>query len=150
MATYLPSPAIAGSVESAQVLREDPFVCEAMGSFAALTIALVDIGSLARPSAHEFSAAFTDDELGQLRQAGAVGEICLKFFDSNGERILNSLSERVIGIELDQLAKTQRCVAVSGGLEKHQAIQAALRGRLVSVLVTDRYTAEALTGAECT
>ena len=145
MATYLPSPAIAGSVASAQVLREDPFVHEAMESFADLTVALVDIGTLNRASPNESGAAFADDELDQLRQAGAVGEICLRFFDSVGERIANPLTERVIGIDLDQLATTQRCVAVSGGLEKHRAIEAALRGRLVTVLVTDRYTAEALT-----
>jgi DNA-binding transcriptional regulator LsrR (DeoR family) len=51
------------------------------------------------------------------------------------------LDERVIGLGLDQLRRVPRSIAVAGGTRKAAAIKAALTGRLVTHLVTDRETA---------
>lgn len=45
---------------------------------------------------------------------------------------------------LQQLRKVDRVVGVAGGVRKTAAIRAALRGGLVNVLITDRFTAERL------
>jgi DNA-binding transcriptional regulator LsrR (DeoR family) len=141
-AIFLPSPGIAGSLASAEVLREDPFVQRAISLFAEVTVALVGVGTpepsrLLASSGNVFSAQEIDD----LLSAGAVGDVCLRFFDSTGRPLTSPLIYRVIGISLDQLARAPRCVAVAGGSRKHEAIRAALDGRLVNVLITDRHTA---------
>lgn len=144
-AVTLPSPGIAGSAESARVLREDSFVAAAMDLFQDLSIVLVGIGAL-RPSRLLASSGnvFTREELEELSRQGAVGDICLRFFDAAGNAVTDPLDERVIGIRLNELKTAGRCVAVAGGSRKTAAIRAALRGGWVNTLITDRATAEAL------
>ena len=52
--------------------------------------------------------------------------------------------ERVIGIELAQLKRVPRAIAVAGGPGKTEAIRAALLGGWINCLITDTYTAERL------
>ncbi|WP_252685406.1 sugar-binding domain-containing protein [Bacillus vallismortis] len=73
-----------------------------------------------------------------------VGDICYNFIDENGRSSLSSWNERVIALELDQLREIPLVIGVACGLEKVQAIKAALEGKLVHVLVTDEQTAQAL------
>jgi DNA-binding transcriptional regulator LsrR (DeoR family) len=144
-AVFLPSPGIAGSAESARALREDRFVSDTMDMFGELTVALVGIGA-PEPSRLLASSGnvFSPEELTELEAVGAVGDICLHFFDAGGSPVVSSLMDRVIGIQLAELARVPRCIAVAGGARKLPSIAAALRGRLVNVLVTDRFTAEGL------
>ena len=144
-AVQLASPGLAGSAESARVLREDPFVAETMALYDNLTLALVGIGAL-EPSRLLASSgnAFSGRELALLREANAVGDISLRFFDTKGAQVASPLDDRVIGIRLEQLRAVNRCVAVAGGTRKAEAIHAALRGGWVHVLITDHATAEVL------
>jgi DNA-binding transcriptional regulator LsrR (DeoR family) len=141
---FLPSPGLAGSVASAKALRDDPYVSGTMALFDELTVAFVGIGAL-EPSRLLASSgnAFSEFELQALkRDAGAVGDIGLRFFDSDGLPVGGRFDDRVIGITLDQLKATGRCVAVAGGSRKVEAIRAALKGGWVHVLITDRATAQ--------
>jgi DNA-binding transcriptional regulator LsrR (DeoR family) len=89
---------------------------------------------------------FTADELQELDELGAVGDICLRFFDADGVPVASPLDERVIGLDLEQIKRPRRTLALAGGPRKFAAIQGALRGRFVNVLITDRFTAERLAG----
>lgn len=144
-AVPLPSPGLAGSAESARALREDPFVTETMALYDNLTLALVGIGAL-EPSRLLASSgnAFSGRELALLREANAVGDISLRFFDAKGAQVASPLDNRVVGIRLEQLKAVNRCVAIAGGTRKAEAIHAALRGGWVHVLVTDHATAEVM------
>jgi DNA-binding transcriptional regulator LsrR (DeoR family) len=75
---------------------------------------------------------------------GAVGDICLRFFDAQGNIIHSDIDERVIGITLEQLKKIDRVVGVTGGPVKEAAIRAALLGKFINVLVTDHLSAKKL------
>lgn len=144
-AVTLPSPGIAGSPESAQVLREDSYVAATLDLLKDLSLVLVGIGAL-RPSRLLASSGnvFSREELEALRSQGAVGDICLRFFDAAGRPVGGRLDERVIGIRLDELKAIGRRIAVAGGTRKTAAIRAALRGSWVNTLITDRATAESL------
>jgi DNA-binding transcriptional regulator LsrR (DeoR family) len=54
----------------------------------------------------------------------------------------------VISMSLEQLKQVKRSVGVAGGKRKHEAIRSALLGGLINVLITDRFTAEVLTGLQ--
>jgi DNA-binding transcriptional regulator LsrR (DeoR family) len=136
---------VASSAEAKRVLLSDPFVRDTMNEFARTTMALVGIGAV-EPSKllADSGNVFTAAELNELVKLGAVGDICLHFFDRNGRALHSSLEERVIGITLDQLHGIRRVVGVAGGARKVDAILGALRGSLIDVLITDRFTAEKL------
>jgi DNA-binding transcriptional regulator LsrR (DeoR family) len=142
---FLPAPGVAASPQAATAYLTEPPVQDTMSYFSRLTVALVGIGAL-DPSRllGESGNAFDRSELSQLRRLGAVGDICVHFFDRNGADVAGPLNERVIGMSLEQLRKVPRVVAVAGTLEKVQAIKGALEGQLVTTLITDRFTAERL------
>ena len=56
----------------------------------------------------------------------------------------SALDERVIGMTLDQMRTVKRTIGIAGGRRKYEAVLAALRGRWVNVLITDRVGAEKL------
>lgn len=112
--------------------------------FPEITIALVGIGAIEpSPLLARSGNIFSDDELESVASAGAVGDVCLRFFDRDGQPVANPLDERVIGLTLEGLRNVPRAIAVDGR-PKHEAIREALTGHLISHLITDRHTAEHL------
>jgi len=141
-ATLLPAPGVVGSAEARRVLMKDRFVQEAVQVIDTVTLALVGIGSI-EPSRLLAASGnvFSSNELETLRAQGAVGDICLRFFDRQGAPVTTPLNDRVIGMDLGQLRRASRVVGVAGGRRKAAAIRGALVGKLVNVLITDRNTA---------
>ena len=124
---------------------KDRFVREALDLFGKVTIALVGIGAT-EPSRALASSGniFSPQEVKLLAGKGAVGDICLRFFDAGGRPVATELDGRVISMGLDQLRGVPRVVGVAGGKRKTNAILGALAGKLVNVLITDVATAERL------
>lgn len=143
--TMLPAPGVVGSAEARQVLLNDPYVQEALRLFPSVTVAVVGIGAV-EPS-HMLAASgnvFPERELRKLSTRGAVGDICLRFFDQQGQPVVTPLDERVISMDLAQLRRVSRVIAVAGGSRKTPAVRGALAGGWINVLVTDRAMAERL------
>ncbi len=144
-AVFLPAPGVVTSADTRRLYLQDPYVGDAMQKFDKISLGLVGIGSV-EPSDMLASSGnvFSAEELNELRERGAVGDICMRFFDADGSPIETSMSERVIGLELEQLRRIRRCVAVAGGKRKIAAIRGAMRGGYINVLITDIHTARAL------
>jgi DNA-binding transcriptional regulator LsrR (DeoR family) len=125
----------------------DPYVAEAVGRFSEVTLALVGIGAIT-PSKLLASSGnvFMAEELDQLREKGAVGDICLRFFDADGMPVASDVEDRVISMELEQLRQVHRSVGIAGGARKLEAITGAARGHWINVLITDATTAAAMAG----
>jgi len=142
---FLPAPGVTGSPEAQRAFLEDTYVKDALKRFDEVTLAVVGIGSVDPSQLLALSGnVFSSEELDRLRQQGAVGDVCLRFFDVNGNPIENVLDNRVIGMQFEQLRKVERSVGIAGGKRKFEAIRGALRGKLINVLITDRRTAERL------
>ena len=143
--SMLPAPGVVGAAGARQVLLEDPYVQEAVQRFDTITLALVGIGTVEpSPMLARSGNVFTEAELAALSAAGAVGDICLRFFDADGEPVEHPLGDRVIGIGLHQLRGCRRSVGIAGGARKLAAIRGALLGRWINVLITDDRVAEQL------
>lgn len=142
---YLPAPGVVRSAESRPYFREDRYVRETLELFPSITLALVGVGAVAHDYRTSSSAVvFTNAELTSALDRGAVGDLCLRFFDCAGKPVQTALDDAVIGISLEQLRRVRRCIAVAGGREKIAAIRGALLGGWINGLITDRWTAEAL------
>jgi DNA-binding transcriptional regulator LsrR (DeoR family) len=145
----LQSPAIVGTAEAQRVLARDTAVQEASALFDKLDVSLVGIGSMEPSRMLQVSGnIFSREERAELQRLGAVGDICFRFFDADGQPVKSPLMKRVIGIDLVKLRACRRVVGVAGGAQKLQAILGALRGGLLDVLITDQRTAEALANAQ--
>ena len=146
---FLPAPGVVGAASSVNVLLKDPYVQQTTNLFSKLTIALVGIGSI-EPSSLVASSGnvFSRKELQEIRDRGAVGDICLRFYDANGQEVQDPAGNRVIGIDLDTFAHLPRAVAIAGGHRKYAAILGALRGKRINILITDQFTARRLAKSE--
>jgi DNA-binding transcriptional regulator LsrR (DeoR family) len=143
--TLLPAPGVVGSADARRVLLKDRYVQAAVDLFKSVTVALVGIGAVEPSKLLATSGnVFSPHELRQLSRRGAVGDICLRFFDADGDAVVSPFDERVISMELAALRRVPRVVGIAGGRRKTAAIRGALAGRRINVLITDRLTAERL------
>ena len=144
-AVLLPAPGITGSAQAKDVLMREQYVQSAVRLWDALDTVIVGIGAL-EPSRMLVSSGnyFTQDERAELMRQGAVGDICLHYFNQAGQPISTPLSSRVIGMSLAQLKGVKNRIGVAGGKRKLDAILGALNGSWINILITDRSTARAL------
>lgn len=82
-----------------------------------------------------------------LARAGAVGEVCGRFFDARGRECATPWRDRVVGIQLDQLRAIPQVVALVSGSDRTAALLAAIAGGLIKSLVIDELGAAALLAA---
>ncbi|MCR4406349.1 MAG: sugar-binding transcriptional regulator [Anaerolineae bacterium] len=113
-------------------------------AWSALDWALVDVGHLEfQNQSSMFFAEYIDSStLQQLKAAGAVGDLCGRFFNSGGEPC--GPEEGIVSISLEQLRALDGVIGVAGGPEKVPAILGALRGGYLNVLITDEITAQTI------
>jgi DNA-binding transcriptional regulator LsrR (DeoR family) len=102
-----------------------------------LDAAVVGIGSFVPPSTLLEEGGFSAEDLDSLREAGVVGDMCMSFFNIEGEHVSTRLESRMIGVSLAQLRSVECVVAIAGGVNKASAILGALRTGVVDALVTD-------------
>jgi len=147
-AIYLPAPGLVASATTRDGLIADKAIADVLRAWEHLTLLLAGIGSLEpSPLLRQSGNAIADSETAHLRRLGAVGDVCLRFFDETGAQITTPFEDRLIGIEADVLRRVPRRVAVAGGDRKYNAIRAALLGGWVNVLITDHRVAERLAEA---
>jgi deoxyribonucleoside regulator len=140
---YMRAPIIVKTAELCQALMDDPELRETLNAGKKADFVIAGIGSVATEHSTVVEAGYlSGEELSQLADAGAVGDIASRHFDAQGKECRVDLNDRVIGLSLEQLRAIPRVVGVAGGAWKTQAILGALNGGLVDVLVTDRATAE--------
>jgi DNA-binding transcriptional regulator LsrR (DeoR family) len=144
-ATFVSAPGLVGNRSIRDSLLAEPAMEAVTAEWASLTMALVGIGSLPPSEFLRRSGnAVEPADQPALLAAGAVGDVCHRYFDSAGKAVPSDLDNRVLGIGTDTLRRVPRRVGFAGGPEKHDAIRAAVLGGWVNVLVTDIATAQAL------
>lgn len=137
----LSSPGIVPTQAVRDTLLGDPNISKTLSLAANADIALVGIGALTLNSVVLQNNILTDTEIKRLIAKGAAGDIGLRFINRSGEKIVDEIDERIIGLDLPQFKKVKRVIAVGGGDEKVEAIRAALLGKFIHVLITDEQTA---------
>lgn len=105
---------------------------------------VLGVGSLSDDELYVSTGLVKTDELATLREAGAVGDMCGRFFDSDGNECESPYSERVVAIGLEDLRRGETSLAMACGNQKVAAIRGALRGKLINRLATDEDTARAV------
>jgi deoxyribonucleoside regulator len=111
--------------------------------FASLDLALVGVGTLEESMFAE-RRILPPAACQHLRAQGAVGEICGRFFDREGQECAAEYRDRVIGIDLDYLRRCPEVIAVTHGPSRSEAVAAAVRGGLITSLIIDDLGAAAL------
>jgi DNA-binding transcriptional regulator LsrR (DeoR family) len=145
----MPAPGIVASREMAEALKSDAQISAALRLAAEAEIAIVGLGVPIPDSIVLRTATIiTPADLERLQELGAVGDIALRYMDKDGNPLGLEVDERIIGLTIEEIRKIPRVIGIAGGEAKYEMIRAALRGRILDVLVTDLSTAEKLLANE--
>lgn len=140
----LPLPAIVDNASLKTAIISDRNIAKTLKLAREADIAAFTVGAFGPDSVLVQADYFDPAEVDQLIQDGAVADICSRIIRADGSICSTELNQRTIGTELDELKAIPVSIAVAGGAEKAQAIQAGIRGGWFNSLVTDERVAEAL------
>ena len=141
---HLPAPFVMASEESADMMRREPDVAATLDLARQASVGLYGLGGTQKGSGPLIGAIAPSGELENLTKKGAVGDISGVYFDTEGHYVPSSIEKRIIGLSLDEILAIPTRMIVAGGEKKLDAIAAASKSGIVTILVTDQRTAERL------
>ena len=134
----LHAPTIASSAEVASMFRAEPTIRSQINALSQLDIVVASIGNVSEQTHLARAQMITADKLVAARDAGAVGILCCRFVDAEGEVLRLPPDDRLISTDLENIRRAGRRLLVVGGADRVAATKAALRGGFVSHLCLDR------------
>lgn len=142
----MPVPLMLESAQVAHAMHREPQVVAALQLAAHADVALVGVGAV---NADGYGGPIMEPYItpqiaAQVRATTAVGHICGHHFDARGNHVHTALCDRMIALDPARLRDIPISIGVAWGQNKVEALRAAIRGRYLNALVTDRTTAEAL------
>lgn len=139
---FLLTPMFVGTVHLREALIRDEAVNKVVERWDRLTTAVIGIGTI--PSSPGSIAYVGREYQALMSEQGAVGDICGRYFDADGELVPAEFYDRMISVSLDQLRKTKQVIAVAAGVEKTRAVISALKSNLITVLFIDELLANSI------
>lgn len=139
----VPTPVVATSIEERELLQTQRSFIAVKSLAEQAKATFVGIGHIAWSGPLHQDGFINDDEVTELIELGAVGEIAGWAYDHHGVLLQEGTNSRVASVPLEQPA-CRLIIGVAGGLNKADAILAALRGKLITGLITDEAAAQAI------
>lgn len=141
---FLPLPAIFERAEIREMIMSDRHISNVINLAIKSNIALFTVGDRRRDSTLIKAGYLNEGDLENLEKNNAVGDICSRFINLQGEICSEELNNRTIGINLHHLRSKETSILVAGGERKTHSIIGALNGKYANVLITDQYTLESI------
>ena len=141
---FLNSLAMVQNKETKEYLLKEKEIKDVLDMAKKLDLAIISIGKVSLDSIIVKDLKIDEDVIEDIKSKGALGDICFRFFDQNGNKVNTEFDNRIIGIDLEDFKKVKMSVCISGGLSKLEAIEVAVKNKLVDVLITDNLVAESL------
>lgn len=141
---FLPLPAVVDHLLVKQAIVADRHIRKVLELGKKANIVVLTVGDFNEDATLVKADYFTKEDLAELKDKNAAGDICSRFFDRQGKLCSNEINARTIGIELDELKKKETSLLIAGGMKKVEGIIGALKGGYANILITDQFTAESM------
>ncbi len=139
---FLLAPMFVGSRTLRDDLITDTSIRDVVQRWEMLTVSVIGIGAI---PPQEGAVVYVGERYMQsMQDQGAVGDVCGRYFDIDGNLIDAEFYDRMISIDLDQLRKVKTVIAVAGGVEKTQAVLSSIKTGIYSVLIIDELLAQSI------
>ncbi|MBD2079832.1 sugar-binding transcriptional regulator [Leptolyngbya sp. FACHB-17] len=139
----VPTPVVATSIEERQLLQTQRSFITVKTLAEQAKATFVGISHVAWNAPLHQDGFINDEEVAKLIELGAVGEIAGWAYNRDGVLLQEGINSRVASVPLQQPAQ-RLVIGVAGSEKKAEAILAAMRGKLITGLVTDKAVAEAI------
>ena len=142
-AYQLHAPIFVDSPEEKRALLNVRQIREVLERARAADIALVGVGGVIPGTSSFFDLlSSSDSEHDRVSQDHAArGELFGHVFDEHGLPCAPNLSDRLIGVDIDDVRRVPFSIGVAAGSHKVEPIRGVLRGGYLKTLVTDEPTA---------
>jgi DNA-binding transcriptional regulator LsrR (DeoR family) len=143
-ALHLPAPLMASSAASAATFLSEPEIQETLHAARNAELGLFGIGGTKPGTGLLMDGLHSQGAITELLDKGVVGDISAGFFDAKGREVRGEITERMVGLSLQEILAIPQRAAFAGGRDKIESILGALAGGLVTTLITDQETAQAI------
>lgn len=133
----LPLPAVVDNSNVKEVILREKNISKVLDIANKANIAIFTMGPFGYDGALSRAGYISHDDVDRLIKKGAVGDICTRIIDIDGNVCDENLNNRTIGIELDELKKKEYRIGVAVGEDRLNCIYAALKKQYANVLITD-------------
>lgn len=133
----LQAPARVSSSSVRKELMKEESMATALKLAERAELAIVGIGYPNENSSIKATGYFKENEVESLIDREVAGEMCMQFYNIEGDTSPYKKDNIVIGIELQKLRKIPYSVGIAGGIAKVQAIKGAIKGKYINILITD-------------
>ena len=143
---YLPihAPAMVSRFKTKVELMKEASIRRVFKKANRMNIALLGIGAPTPDSTIVKTGYFNQEMLSEIEGKEICGDICMSFFDKNGDIDRYGYNKTVIGINIKILKNVPYAVGMCFGESKVPAILGAVAGGYINVLITDLNTARLL------
>lgn len=140
--SILQAPMLVHNPKLKEMIMEEPVVQEHFSLISQLDMAFVGIGASYYKDSIAYRANYIQESVGlEMNRMGLVCDICGHQLMPDGSEPHTFFSDRIIGIELEQLHKIPLVVGLCVGYKKTIPLLAALRGRHINSLILDEIVA---------
>ena len=139
----VPTPVVAASVKERKLLQTQQAFITVESLVNQSKVTFVGIGNIDWNAPLHETGFINDKEIAELMELGAVGEVAGWAYDKHGTLLTKGTNTRIAGVSLQQPVQ-RLTIGVAGGLHKKEAVQAALKGRLINGLITDETVVESI------
>jgi DNA-binding transcriptional regulator LsrR (DeoR family) len=139
----LHAPAFVDTLEEKEIVVSVRHVQEILTMARNAQVAVVGVGSVrsAESSYFQFASIEAQQLQAIIDHEGGVGEILARVINRQGQLCAQELSDRIVGIDLDDLRRIPLTIGLAAMEEKALPIVAALHGGYLDTLITDEMTA---------
>ena len=137
-------PAVVSNARLAMELQAEPIIRRNFSALNQCNKALFVVGNTLDDNPLVTTGVLTSGEMAQYRDLGAVGVICGRFYDLQGNPLVSDIDLRIMGISLAQLRQIPQRLFIAGGVENIQATIGVIKGGYATDIVIDEVTALAL------
>ncbi|TLQ40810.1 sugar-binding transcriptional regulator [Ruoffia tabacinasalis] len=146
--SYFYAPAFAESAEVRGLFESTTLYQDIYNKGLEVDIAILGVGNPIESSTYKSLGYFSKEEENQIRDSGAIGDILGSFFDKNGNKISIPITERMMGIALNDIHKIPEILVLASGKEKVLSIKILLEMGLLDHIIIDKEIADGLLNNE--
>lgn len=144
MVSYYYAPAIADTAQQKEELMNSSFIKEAHKKALAVDLAFVSIGNPAQSSTYKQLGVVSPEEEADLRQKEVIGDALATFYNRDGQAVATNLSQRMVGISLEELEMMKEVAILASGKAKAPSLFALLQKGCVDHIIIDQAVADYL------
>jgi DNA-binding transcriptional regulator LsrR (DeoR family) len=137
------APMVLPDAATARALRTQPDIARAIERYPNVTKAVIGVGAW-QDGLSTVAGALTEQERREIYDLGVRGELSGVQIDGDGNAVTTPLTDRMIGIDAEQLHAVPDIIAVAYGTAKVDAVHAGIRGGFITSLVTHTTMASGL------